>query len=85
MSIFLGLVGIVFSVSLVIYRERVAEMIGAGEWMEYVGGVYNFVILVAVFVFFFSVASLTGTLDIFLTPIRYLLPTPSPDTTLDMP
>lgn len=85
MVIFLGIVGLVCSIALVIYRERAAEMIGAGEWMEYVGGVYNFVVLVAVFLFFFSVAALTGTLDIFLAPIRYLLPTPSPDTSLDMP
>lgn len=85
MTTFLGLIGIVCSILLVKYRESVAEMIGTGEWMEYVGGVYNFVVILGVVMFFFSVAALTGTLDIFLAPIRYLLPTPSPDTSLNMP
>ncbi|OIO54214.1 hypothetical protein AUJ46_03765 [Candidatus Peregrinibacteria bacterium CG1_02_54_53] len=85
MTTFLGFIGLICSVLLIKYRERVAEMIGAGEWMEYAGGVYNVIILTAVFLFFFSVAALTGTLDFFLTPVRWLLPTPSPDTSLNMP
>ncbi len=84
MTAFLGLVGIVCSILLVKYRESVSEMIGVGKWMEYFGGVYNVIILTAVILFFFSVAALTGTLDFFLTPVRWLLPTPSPDTSLNM-
>jgi uncharacterized membrane protein YdcZ (DUF606 family) len=85
MSTFLGLVGVIGSILLVKYRERVAEMIGSGEWMEYVGGVYNVIIIVAVFLFFFSVATLTGTLDFFLTPVRMLLPHPMENPALNMP
>lgn len=85
MSSFLALIGLVGSIALVIYRERVADSIGAGEWMEYVGGVYNFVIIVAVFIFFFSLATLTGTLDFFLAPVRWILPTRAVDTSLNMP
>lgn len=85
MTVFLGLVGIVCSVVIITYRERTAEMIGAADWMEYLGGVYNVVILVGILLFFFSVAALTGTLGLFLSPIRLLLPTPVRDTTLDMP
>ncbi|MDO8469362.1 MAG: hypothetical protein Q7S29_06435 [Candidatus Peribacter sp.] len=85
MVTFLGFIGLISSVLLIIYRERAAESLGAGEWMEYFGGVYNVIVLTAVFLFFFSVAALTGTLGFFLTPIRMLLPTPVRDTTLDMP
>ena len=85
LSSFLALIGIAGSIALIVYRERVGEMLGAADWMDYVGGVYNLVILTAVFIFFFSVATLTGTLDFFLTPIRMLLPQAQPDTMLDMP
>ncbi|MDD4287666.1 MAG: hypothetical protein PHO20_06140 [Candidatus Peribacteraceae bacterium] len=85
MTTFLGFVGIVSSIALIIYRERAAEMIGAAEWMDNLGGVYNVIIITAIFIFFFSVAALTGTLDFFLTPVRWLLPTSSRDTLLDMP
>jgi len=84
MTTLLGFAGIICSIVMIIYRERVADMIGEGDWMGYVGGVYNFVVLLAVLLFFFSVASLTGSLDLFLAPIRWLLPSPE-TTTLDMP
>jgi len=85
MVIFLGFLGLFSSILLIIYRERAAESLGSGEWMEYFGGVYNVIVLGAIFLFFFSVAALTGTLGFFLTPFRMLLPTPARDTTLDMP
>ncbi|MDD5103639.1 MAG: hypothetical protein PHX93_04520 [Candidatus Peribacteraceae bacterium] len=84
MTTFLGLVGIVCSILLIKYRERTAEMLGAGEWMEYLGGVYNVIVIAAVFLFFFSIAALTGTLDFFLAPVRWLLPTRAVDTSLNM-
>lgn len=85
MSSFLSIVGIICSILLIKYRERVAEMTGAGEWMDYLGGVYNVIILTAVFIFFFSVATLTGTVDYFLTPIRFLLPHPAQNIVPNMP
>ncbi|MDD5041227.1 MAG: hypothetical protein PHX87_03060 [Candidatus Peribacteraceae bacterium] len=85
MVTFLGFVGLVSSILLIKYRERAAESLGAGEWMDYFGGVYNVIIIASIFLFFFSVAALTGTLDLFLTPVRWLLPSSAPDTLLDMP
>jgi hypothetical protein len=74
MYIFLSIVGILLSVILIIYREKFGEAIGEAEWMRYVGGVYYFIVLVAFFLFFFSIASLTGTTNIFLAPFLWLLP-----------
>ncbi|MFH0851558.1 MAG: hypothetical protein V1876_02310 [Candidatus Peregrinibacteria bacterium] len=85
MTTFLGFVGLICSILLIRYRERMAEMLGAGEWMDYLGGVYNVIILTAVLLFFFSVAALTGTLDFFLTPVRWLLPHPTKNPALNMP
>lgn len=56
------------------YRERLGDFMGEADWMKYVGGVYNFVIILAIFIFFWSLATLTGTTDILFTPFLYLLP-----------
>lgn len=86
MTVFLGFVGLICSVLIIKYRESVAESIGVGAWMDYVGGVYNVIIITAVLLFFFSIAAITGTLEFFLTPVRWLLPNPSAvDNTLNMP
>lgn len=61
------------AVALIKYRERVGDMLGEAEWMRYVGGVYNFVVIIAIFIFFWSVASLTGTQKIFFAPLYWLV------------
>lgn len=53
-------------------------MIGDAYWMRYVGGVYNFVVIVGVFLVFFGVARMTGTTKILMAPIYGLIPTPAP-------
>ena len=56
------------------FRERVANMIGEAAWMRYVGGVYMFVVLVGIIAFLFGLARLTGTTQILLAPITYIIP-----------
>ena len=73
MGTFLSIIGIVSSLLMIKYRERVGENIGEAAWMEKVGGIYNFIIIVSVFIFFWSVAYLTGTIDIFLAPLTFVL------------
>lgn len=73
-NFFSGLFGIAFAVVLIKYRESVANLIGEASWMQKVGGVYNFVILVAVGIFLFSLAAITGTTEIFFAPVLWLLP-----------
>ncbi len=79
----IGLIGPFF---LIKYRERVGDMIGEAEWMKKVGGVYSFLIILAFFVFFWTLAEITGTIDIIFGPIINIIPglhqnaaTPAPD------
>jgi hypothetical protein len=67
----LGMVGAFFMLK---YREPIGNMMGDAEWMNKVGGVYNVVIFLALFVFFWSIAVLTGTTDILLRPLLWFLP-----------
>ena len=68
------LIGIVGSFFLIKFRETIGDLIGEAEWMKRVGGVYNLVIIVAVLIFFWSIAELTGTTSILFGPLRYLHP-----------
>lgn len=70
----LSVIGIVASFFLVKYRERVGEITGEAEWMKKVGGVYNVIVIIAIVIFFWSIAAITGTTNIFLKPISYILP-----------
>jgi hypothetical protein len=74
MNIILSLIGIVGSLFMIKYRERIGEMFGEADWMVKVGGIYNLVIIVAIFIFFWSIASLTGTTGILFKPFLYLIP-----------
>jgi len=74
MSIFLGLIGIVVSFLLIKYREMIGDMLGEADWMHFVGGSRGAVLIVALLIFFWSIASMTGTQDMFLAPILWLIP-----------
>ncbi len=69
-----GLIGIIGSFFMVKYREQVGDMFGSPDWAAKVGGVYNVVIIVAVILFFFSIAQFLGTTNVFLAPILYFVP-----------
>ena len=73
MGTFLSICGLVVSLLMIKYREKIGENIGEAEWMQKIGGIYNFIIIVAIFLFFWSIAYLTGTIDIFFAPLRYAL------------
>lgn len=74
MQIFLGLIGIVAGFLLIKYREAVGDMLGDPQWAGKIGGIYNVVILIGILVFFWGVAAVTGTQDIFFGPVIYFLP-----------
>ncbi|MBP9773741.1 MAG: hypothetical protein KBD00_03870 [Candidatus Peribacteraceae bacterium] len=69
MNIIFGLLGIVGSFFLVVKREAIGDMFGEAEWMQKVGGVYNVMIICAIFLFFWSIAFMTGTMDVLFSPI----------------
>jgi heme/copper-type cytochrome/quinol oxidase subunit 2 len=70
---FLKLCAMVVAGFMIKYRERIGDTVGNADWMKYVGGVYNLIVISAVFIFFWSIASLTGTTDIFFAPLFFLV------------
>ena len=74
MTFFLSLLGIICSLFMFKYRERIGDAIGEADWMRKVGGIYGVVMILALVIFFWSVASLTGTTSILFAPIRLLFP-----------
>jgi hypothetical protein len=74
MSYILAIIGIVGAFFMIIKRETIGDTLGEAEWMDHVGGVYNLVVYAAVFVFFWSIATLTGTTDLLFKPFLWLVP-----------
>ena len=73
MRIFFGLSGIILAFFMIKYRERVGDSMGEADWMRSVGGVYMIVIALAICIFLWSIAALTNTTDILLSPV-FLIP-----------
>lgn len=74
MHIFFGLIGILFGYAIIRYREQIGNALGDPEWAGRVGGIYNVLIIVGIFIFFWSLAVLTNTTDILFLPIVSLFP-----------
>ena len=74
MVYFVAIGGVVASFFLIKYRERVGDMLGESDWAMKVGGIYNVVIIIAIFIFFWSLATLTGTTRILFAPILWFIP-----------
>lgn len=75
---FKGILAIIGAFLLMKYRERVVATTGKFAWCEkYLGygGTYRFMVILAVILFLWGVATITGTTDVFLSPLkRVLLP-----------
>lgn len=69
MQFVLGIFGIACSILLIKYREGVGDAIGQPEWASKVGGIYNVLLICAIFGFFWSVATMTGTTHFLFSPI----------------
>ncbi|MEK7591259.1 MAG: hypothetical protein AAB489_03575, partial [Patescibacteria group bacterium] len=78
-STFFALFGIIASFLLLKFRQQVGDVIGEADWMNKIGGVYNFIIILAIFIFFWSIAELTGTSHILFAPLRMVIPGLRPD------
>lgn len=74
MHIFFGLIGILFGYAIIRYREPIGNSIGDPEWASKIGGIFNLLIIVGIFIFFWSLAYMTGTLGILFLPIVSLFP-----------
>lgn len=74
MSAFLSIIGMIGAFFLLKYRQKVGDMIGEADWMLKLGGVYNVIIIFSIFIFFWGLATLTGTSDFLFGWIRYIIP-----------
>jgi len=70
---FLKICAMAAAIWIIKYRERIGEFVGDAYWMRYVGGVYNLIFIFGVFIFFWAIASLTGTTKILFFPFYILL------------
>ena len=69
MNIFIGLLGLVISFLIVIYRYGIIRLMGKIEWAEVhlgSGGTYTFLLIFGFFLFIISLMILTGTLGFLL-------------------
>jgi hypothetical protein len=77
----LPLIGIIGAFFLIRYRESLGDTLGEAEWMNSVGGIYNVIVIFAVFVFFWSIAELTGTNEVLFGFLKHLIPGLTPTET----
>ena len=54
----LALFGIAGSVAMIVFREAIGDMTGEADWMRKVGGIYYVIVYIAIFIFFWCIASL---------------------------
>lgn len=74
MNILLGLIGIALALVILKEREKIGDMIGEAAWMRKVGGVYNMLIVIAVILFLWSIAEMTGTTTVLFAPLKFIIP-----------
>lgn len=74
MRFFYAIIGLALCYICIKFRESISNTIGEYDWMHYVGGSQNFVVLIGILIFFWAVAAVTGTQDIFLAPLLWLIP-----------
>ena len=70
----LSLIGIIGAFYLIKNREQIGNMLGEAECMKNVGGIYTIIVFVAVLIFFWSIAELTGTTAILFSPVKLIFP-----------
>ena len=67
MRILMGLIGIIFSFLLVIYREKIVHFTGHIQWAEQhlgAGGTYSVLVIAGIVGFFFSLMYMTNSFDL---------------------
>lgn len=69
---FKGILAIVASFAIIKWREKIVATTGKFEWCEKylgLGGTYRFMVILAILLFFWGVAKITGTEDVLLGPL----------------
>ena len=74
MQYFGGIIGIIFGILLIIYRERVGDFFGQPDWATKVGGIYNVIIFIGVLMFFWGLATMTNSTELLFAPLFAIFP-----------
>lgn len=69
------IIGFIFAFVLIKKREQIGDTFGDPDWLHPVGGIYAAIVLLAIFIIFWSLAILTGTTHILFKPFLWLFPT----------
>ena len=70
----LAIFGFILSFFIIKHRESIGNSLGEYDWMKYFGGIYGVMVFLGIFIFFWSLATITGTEDLFLYPFIRLIP-----------
>jgi len=73
MKYLIPIFGIILSFFIIKYREYIGSSLGEMEWMRKVGGIYTIIVIIGILIFFWSLATLTGTGDILFAPILFFI------------
>ena len=66
MQVAVGIIGVIASILILIYRFPIKHFMGQVEWAERYfgpGGTYTFLLFFSIFLFFLSLTIMTGGLD----------------------
>ena len=74
MKYFLAFGGFFLAYFMIRYRESIGNSFGEFAWMKKIGGIYAIVVCIAVFIIFWSLATITGTEDALFAPIFWMFP-----------
>lgn len=70
----LPILGMIGGLLIIDQRENIGDMFGETKWIHEHGGIYTWMIILGLFIFFWSLGELTGTTDFLFSPIRAVLP-----------
>jgi uncharacterized membrane protein len=73
-KIIFSLIGMALAYFIIVSRKMIGDLIGDPPWVAGFGGIHNFLVIVAVMIFFWSFAELTGTTHLLFYPLTFLIP-----------
>lgn len=74
MGIVLPLAGMALALLIIVRREQIGNMLGEPAWMHGHGGIYTWIVVIALIIFFWSLAELSGTTTYLFSPLKNFLP-----------
>jgi heme/copper-type cytochrome/quinol oxidase subunit 2 len=74
MEYVLPVIGVLMAFIMIVFRENLGDALGETKWIHDHGGIYTWVVIAAVFIFLWSLASIFGLTHYLFDPFRSILP-----------